>query len=66
MWYGLVGMARYMVWSSGRSMVYGVVWQARHGMARWASHGIYVLAWRGVAWHMLLSGGVWHGMACQA
>ena len=28
---------------------------------------VYVLAWRGVAWYMLLSGGdgIVYGMACQ-
>ena len=33
-WYGLAGMAWYMVWSSGHCMVYGMAW--------WASHGICI------------------------
>ena len=56
--YGLAGMAWYMVWSGGHSMVNGMAWLA--------SHGIYLMAWRGMAWHMLLSGGVWHDMVCLA
>ena len=50
-WYGLVGIAWYMVWPGGQRMVYG--------MACWAQHDI----WYGLvtmAWYMLWPG--WHHM----
>ena len=31
-WYGLMGMAWYMVWPIGYGMVYGMAWWAWHGM----------------------------------
>ena len=36
-----------------------MVWPGEHRM-------VYVLASRGMAWYMLLSGWVWHGMVCRA
>ena len=66
-WYGLAGMAWYMVWSSRHDMVCGVVWRAWHGI--WyrlvASYGtciciglkrcgmVYVILWWGTAWYMV-------------
>ena len=52
-WYGLVGMAIYMVWLGGHGMVYAMVWQASHGI--W-----YGLA--DIAWYMVWPGEVCHGM----
>ena len=36
-----------------------MVWPGGHGM-------VYVLAWQGMLWYMLLTGGARNGMACRA
>ena len=69
-WYGLTGMAWYMVWSSGHGMVYGVVWWAWHGI--WYSLMSIVLymhrpgeRWHGIC-YTLVGYGMLYGMACRA
>ena len=52
-WYGIVGMAWYVVWPDGHGMVYGMAWRAWHGkgMAWRAWHSIrYGLTMQGIAW----------------
>ena len=50
-WYGLAGIAWYMVWSIGHVLIYGVVWQAWHG--NW--YGLV-----GNAWYIALA---WYGFS---
>ena len=68
-------MTWYMVWSAGHGMILSMALRAWHGiwyglagmvwyMVWSGGHGmVYVLAWRGVAWYMLLSVGVLHGIS---
>ena len=66
-WYGLAGMAEYMVWPGGQGMVYignGII----YGMARRSWHGAMYMPWPGrhhmvygMAWRT--SHGIWYGLA---
>ena len=53
MWYGLEGMAGYMVWPGRYAVLYGMAWQAWHCL--W-----YGLA--GMAWYLVWPGRAWHGI----
>ena len=66
-WYGLAGMAWYIVRLGGQGMVYGMAWWARldiwYGLAAMAwytlwpggHHMVYGMAWR-------TSHGIWYGL----
>ena len=71
-WYGLLGMAWYVVWPGGHGRTYGMAWRTWHGiwygladMALYMvcplGHGmVYGMAWEGIAWYMVLPGLTWH------
>ena len=69
-WYMMAnrGMAWFMVWPGGHSRIYGMAWQAWHGICYglagmalfmlWpGGHGmVFGMVWEGMAWYMV------HGM----
>ena len=56
-WYGLAGLAWYIVWFGGLRMVYSMAWRALHGI----SCGLTGIAWYSMAWRALH--GIWYGLA---
>ena len=72
-WYGLAGLALYIVWSGGHCMVlwyvlaWDMVWPCGHRMVQYGGHRmVYGIAWRASHGMLLWPGrqGMGLGIAC--
>ena len=75
-WFGLVGMAWYVVLPNGHGMVYGMAWRAWHAKrySLWTWYGIwfglarmlwYMVCLAGIAWCMVRPDDAWNSIAWQ-